>query len=145
MKPTTGDQGEKSVKKTTKVEPLGNTEKIDGSEGKPPSDGKPGESKPKPEKKKRFQMTRVDGTVVSSETMPNPFYNLSLIKNVDTINVNIQGMNRSVFDVEDIMNTVMDINVTFSGEVNGKNPLEKPGVVFVHKRKWSQALQFFSN
>jgi hypothetical protein len=130
------------VKKTTKLE--------SGSEGEPPSDGKPGESTPEPEpepdKKKRFQLTREDGSVASSETMPNPFYNLSLIKNVDTININVQGLNRSVFNVDDIMNTVMDINVTFSGEAEEKKPLDKPGVVFAHKRKWSQkkTLQFFS-
>jgi hypothetical protein len=129
------------VKKTTKLE--------SGSEGEPPSDGKQGESTPEPEpdKKKRFQLTREDGSVVSSETMPNPFYNLSLIKNVDTINVNVQGLNRSVFNVDDIMNTVMDINVTFSGEAEEKKPLEKPGVVFAHKRKWSQKnfAIFFTN
>jgi len=135
------------VKKTTKVELPESTKRIDGIEGEPPTDGdgKTGESKPEPEKKKRFQLTREDGTVVSSETMPNPFYNLSMIKNVDTINVNIQGLNQSVFDVDDIMNTVMDINVTFSGEVNDKNPLQNPEVAFVHKRKWSQTLQFFTN
>ena len=57
----------------------------------------------------------------------DPFYNMSMLKNVDVVNVNIEGLNSTRFDVDDLRNTVLDINITFSGEVNGSQPhLAKP-------------------
>ena len=65
-----------------------------------------------------------------------PFYNMSMLKNVDVVNVNIEGMNSSRFEVEDLSNTVLDINITFSGETKQSLPhLTSP----TRKRTWSGA------
>lgn len=62
-----------------------------------------------------------EGKPLDSKNEPKiPFFNTSMMDNVDIINVNIEGLNRSRFDVEDIRDTVLDINVTFAGPTTVK-------------------------
>ena len=87
-------------------------------------------------KKPKVNVFGKDGLVSSKDqSLGSPFYNLSLVKNVDVINVNIQGMNQSQFDVDDIRDTVLDINVTFSGE-DKKTNSGNNGTIFTHKSEW---------
>jgi hypothetical protein len=125
-----------SINTAKTEEPKEESKPVVSSEPTPePKEG--AENSDDPGKKPKVNVFGKDGLLSSKEqSLGEPFYNLSLIKNVDVINVNIQGMNQTKLDVDDIRDTVLDINVTFSGEEKTTTKATNGTTIYTPKSEW---------